>query len=675
MSEKPSYEELEQKVVALEQEFEKRRKAEKELRQAEDKYRSLTNNVNVGLYRNTVGVTGKFLEANPTIVDMFGYRTKEEFLGVNVSDLYKNSDDRKNYNAKMLKNGAVKNEELQLVKKDGTAFVGSISAVVVKDENGEVKYYDGIIEDITEQKRVLMELRKSEERFRSVYETAPLAFVVWDKNTRVVDWNKKAEDIFKWSKWEVIGKSFFDFLIPEAGRPKVEDIVSSLLNGTLLSHSTDENLTKDGEIIICDWNNSALHDGEGNVIGAISLGLDITERKRAEAEREKLQATLNQAQKMEAIGILAGGIAHDFNNILSSIFGYSQLAEIHIDTPEKARQHIGQVIKGAQRATALIKQILTLSRKSEYKKQPLSVFTVLKETLKLLRSSIPTTIEIKANIFSRASIMADPTQVHQVIMNLCTNAYQAMNETGGILTLGLDEVDISKDSLPDLNMLPGRYLKLEVSDTGHGIDKKTLERIFDPYFTTKEIGKGTGLGLAVVDAVIKEHNGYIIPRSEVGQGSTFEVFWPIIEKASFPSIEEKEKIELPAGTERIMIVDDEKDILDVLQAILGRQGYQIAAFSDGASALETFARNPDQFDLIITDMTMPHMTGDALSAEILKIRKDIPIIFCTGYHETFTEDIARDIGISRYVLKPVSGQELSVLIREILDEKKTRPDA
>ncbi|MCK5098668.1 MAG: response regulator, partial [Desulfobacteraceae bacterium] len=344
---------------------------------------------------------------------------------------------------------------------------------------------------------------------------------------------------------------------------------------------------------------------------------------------------------------------HDFNNILSGIFGYSELAEINIENPEKAKENISQIVKGAQRATELVHQILAFSRQTEYQKQPLQFNNIVKEVLKLLRPSIPATIDIKENIISRATVLADPSQMHQVIMNLCTNAYHAMGEKGGVLTVKLSEIEIlESDSLPDLKLLPGIYLKLEVKDTGCGMDKKTLEKAFDPYFTTKKEGKGTGFGLALVQAIVEEHNGYVNAYSEVDQGSIFNVYFPIVEKTD-PPIEKQKKEILIMGTEKIMVVDDEEDIRMGTQELLESCGYQVSSFCNGLEAFQEFEKTPYEFDLIITDMTMPKMTGLELSTKILNIRKDMPIILSTGYYENLTKDMVHRAGIRKYIQKPV----------------------
>jgi len=366
---------------------------------------------------------------------------------------------------------------------------------------------------------------------------------------------------------------------------------------------------------------------------------------------------------MEAIGTLAGGIAHDFNNILSGIFGYTQMAGMNLNDPVKIKKNLDQVTKGAQRAAELVQQILTISRQVDYKKNLLKLNVIVKEAVKFLHSSIPTTIEIIEKISSRAIVLADPTQVYQVVMNLCTNAYHSMSDTGGTLTVELSDVDI-----PPQDPWSGKYVKLEVRDTGHGMNKETLEKIFDPYFTTKQPDKGTGLGLAVVDGIVKKHNGFIKAFSELGHGSKFQVFLPRIEKGDTTAvIPEKQQADLNTGTEKIMLVDDEENILDTTKSILEKYGYKITVFKEGLSAFQTFAKDPNYFDLVITDMSMPNMAGDRLSAELIKIRPDIPILLCTGFSETISEEKALSLGIKGFLLKPIVMKDLAQKIREVLD--------
>jgi len=399
---------------------------------------------------------------------------------------------------------------------------------------------------------------------------------------------------------------------------------------------------------------------DDNVVMAIAK--DITHDLEMENQ-------LRQAQKMEAIGTLAGGIAHDFNNILSGIFSYSQLAQMNIETdPPNAHKHMAQVIKGAKRASELVYQILTFSRGAEPRASRFEISLIVKEAIKFLRSSIPTSIEINEKSDSKAKVLADPTQVHQVVMNLGTNAYHAMRESGGTLAVALEDVMLSQGDIRSgsLKSTPGPHVRLTVEDTGHGIDADTLTKIFDPYFTTKKPGKGTGMGLSVVDGIIKQHGGFIRASSEIGKGTRFEAFWPVSDQEDAEDDIEEETPDSRDGIGHLLVVDDEPAILKAMKALLGNQGYTVTVQSSPLEALSLFEKKPGEFDLVITDMTMPKMTGVQLSEKILAIRADLPIILCTGYHETLTEEAALDKGISKFLEKPIMPRDLYQAVSALL---------
>ncbi|MCK5099688.1 MAG: response regulator, partial [Desulfobacteraceae bacterium] len=448
----------------------------------------------------------------------------------------------------------------------------------------------------------------------------------------------------------------------------VQEGVQKAIQGVFVRFETTS-VSKDGDIKNIDISLKPVLNTLGEVAFIISEGRDITEYKLDALERKNMAVQLEKAQKMEAIGTLAGGIAHDFNNILSGIFGYAQLAQLNLKAPVKVQGHISQIIKGAKRAADLVQQILTFSRKSEYEKHPLFLYIVVKEALKLLRSSIPSTIEIRESFSSRAKVIADSTQMHQVVMNLCTNAYHAMGETGGLLTVHLGEVEISfeKDVFGQ-TIKQGKYLELEISDTGRGMDDTTLLKAFDPYFTTKEVGKGTGFGLSVVHAIIDEHDGFIKAKSSKEQGTSFYIYLPTVDWQVNLETNKKENEILKGGIEKIMVVDDEEDIRIIVQEFLRQIGYSVTAFENGTKAFEAFQKDPDQYDLVITDMTMPQMSGDELSQKILEVRPGTPIIICTGYNERLTEVQALEMGVQKYLQKPLSNEQLAMFIRTILDK-------
>ncbi len=383
-----------------------------------------------------------------------------------------------------------------------------------------------------------------------------------------------------------------------------------------------------------------------------------------------MEARLQQAQKMEAIGALAGGIAHDFNNILGPILGYVELMQEELPEDSPQQDRLNQVLNAAGRAKDLVKQILTFSRQDELEVKPLKVQLLVKEALKLIRSSLPTTIKIRQTIDNECGlVMADPTQVHQIIMNLITNAYHAMQETGGTLEVGLDEVDLTSEEITDPEIDPGPYACLTVADSGIGMEKSTLERIFDPYFTTKEKGKGTGLGLAVVHGIVKSCGGHITADSEPGKGSCFRVYLPRIEKKVETRIPEARKA-VPRGTERILLVDDDEQIIRIMRQILESLGYHVTARTSSLEALALFQNKSEEIDLVITDMTMPNMRGDQLARRLLAIRPDLPVIICTGFSEQINEQKAKAMGIGGFVMKPMVKSEIAMAIRKVLDNDK-----
>ena len=409
----------------------------------------------------------------------------------------------------------------------------------------------------------------------------------------------------------------------------------------------------------------------GEVQGAFAFITDITERKRAEEEQKKLQGQLIQAQKMEAIGTLAGGIAHDFNNILSSILGYTDLALDDADKESLLYDNLTEVLTAGNRAKELVQQILALSRHDNPEIKPIQLNPLVKEALKMLRATIPTSIEIEENICSnQLVIVADPTQIHQVIVNLATNAKHAMEETGGVLAVDVEAVSIDENTETKcIDLTPGNYVRITVSDTGTGIAGEHIDKIFEPYFTTKEKGKGTGLGLSVVHGIIKNHKGHIAVFSEPGKGTTFNVFLPLAKQQS---------VELPSptagplatGTEHILIVDDEPPLVKILQQTIERMGYTATIFTSSMEALEVFQASPDKFDLVITDMTMPNMTGDKLASEIKKIAPDMPVILCTGFSEKINIQPGPDLQINGFLMKPVNKTKLAKTVRQVLDNKK-----
>jgi len=398
----------------------------------------------------------------------------------------------------------------------------------------------------------------------------------------------------------------------------------------------------------------------------------VEERTRALAKSEK---QLQQVMKLQAIGTLAGGIAHDFNNILFPIVGYTELTMDDIPEDSQARQNLEEVLKAANRAKELVQQILTFSRQNTQERKPLKVPHLIKEAVKLLRATIPSSIEIDCDIDESCGLIkGDPTQIHQIIMNLCTNAYHAMQKTGGTLEISLKEKNISYErSLEKVGIKVGRHIELTVKDNGQGMEPQVMERIFEPYYTTKEQGKGTGLGLSVIHGIIKNYGGDICVSSRPDKGATFKVLLPIIDE-----IEEETRTDPPLialnGKEHILLVDDENQIVDIEQKILERLGYKVTSKTDSEEALEEFAAQPDRFDLVITDMTMPKLNGDQLAQRMMTIRPQIPVILCTGFNEDISEEKALAMGIDKFVMKPIVKDELASTVRTVLDNRAALPN-
>ena len=394
---------------------------------------------------------------------------------------------------------------------------------------------------------------------------------------------------------------------------------------------------------------------------------DITQQKIAEEEKANLEERLQQAQKMEAIGTLAGGIAHDFNNLLGIILGYADMIKEDAPPGSTLAEDLEKILQASYRAKDLVQQILAFSRQSSTELQAFSPASIVKEAIKMLRSSIPTTITIQEKINPNCdTILADPTQLHQILMNICTNSYHALEKAGGILAISMDNITLTEQEIlnkPDFR--PGNFVKLTIADNGPGIKPAIQDKIFDPYFTTKDIGKGTGMGLSIVHGIITSYGGIIDFESAPGEGTTFYVYFPVAEQPGVDS--EENGTPLPTGKERILLVDDEDLLIDMVSDMLERLGYDVTARISSLEALQTFKNQPEDFDLVITDQTMPGMTGETLARRILQIRPDVPIILCTGYSTVISEQKAKSIGIREFALKPLVKKDVAKLIRKVLD--------
>jgi len=534
------------------------------------------------------------------------------------------------------------------------------------------RYHGQIRREISDHLATRNALEKSELKFKALFHNSVQFSAILSSKGAVREINRTAVDFSGCKESDIMGRFFWEMVIwthDAELQERIKASVRSAAGGETIRYETT-NISGKNEIRAIDFSIKPVMDHQGTIRFLIAEGRDITELRQADQERNTLEKKLLHAQKMEGIGTLAAGVAHDFNNILSGIFGFSQLAKNHLGKPEKAMSDIDQVLQCAERATQLVQQILAFSRKNDQEKKPLQIGFVVKEALKLIRSSLPSTITIQHNILSEALVLANPTQIHQVIMNLCTNAYHAMMKDGGVLQVKLEDVSfLENQALPGLNLLPGNYIKLEVKDSGHGMDAATRERIFDPYFTTKEKDRGTGLGLALVFGIVNGHGGHIEVYSEQGRGTVVQIFFPTAAAGKKPvKPAEPEQAATGAG-ERIMLVDDDQGIRSSTRAMLEDLGFRVTTHGDGASAFDEFEKTPWDFDLILTDMTMPKMTGDELAKKILALNNDQKIILSTGYSDRIDREKALASGICAYLEKPVAPGLLAETIRMVLDGK------
>ena len=512
------------------------------------------------------------------------------------------------------------------------------------------------------------DLQESEARYKQLFEQSPAGIYEVDFTTgKLVSVNDMICQYTGYSREELLEMSALDLLTPES-RDRFLERLTKLMAGETVKTTVEYQIElKNGERI---WAllNARYKKKDGNLTGATVVVHDTSELKKAENQKRQLEIQLQQAQKMEAIGTLAGGVAHDFNNILGAILGYAQLVQLDHTLSPKVHSYIQQILQASERAKDLVQQILAFSRQSKSERIPADMSVIVKEALKLLRASIPTTIEIKQVFEANLdTVEVDQTEIHQVMMNLCTNALHAMEETGGVLEVRLEQVSLTEvDIVSNEEIAPGDFLQLTVSDTGHGMNRDTLERIFDPYFTTKRVGEGTGLGLATVHGIIKSHKGTIRVNSELGNGTTFHLLFPVITSISGPKPETFDF--LPSGSERILFVDDEITLVEIGQGMLEKLGYQVDVRTSPREALEAFRANPDKYDLLITDMTMPVMTGDQLAQAVRDIRPAIRIIIATGFSKALTPEKIDRMGISGVIMKPFTLQDVATAIRKALDK-------
>ncbi len=508
--------------------------------------------------------------------------------------------------------------------------------------------------------RATEHLRRSEEQFRGILDSIQLGILLADAATnKILYANPTAATMAGATARSIVGRSRSRLLA--ADEPTVLPVTdpprsSALFEGRLTP------LTGPAIPILRSVSRTVLQGKEA----LLDTFTDLSEQKRAEAEKAQLERQLRQAQKMEALGTLAGGIAHDFNNILSAVLGYAELGIVQLADPDHPlHAKLNAIYHAGQRARDLVSQILAFSRMQEKIRAPLTIGPIIKESIQLLRSSLPANIDIQSHIRTNRPVLADATEIHQVVMNLCTNAYHAMQSQGGELRIDLDAMTVLPGQFPlNEDLPPGEYVKMTVTDTGMGISPSVIDRIFEPYFTTKSKTQGTGLGLAVVHGIVKSHQGFITVRSRVAEGTEFTVYLPVAVESEMVGKEPRPV--LPRGSERVLLVDDEASLVEVWQQMLEALGYHVTGVLGGTEALETFRRTPHDFDLVITDLSMPGISGVELARAMSSIRADLPIVLCTGFSEWFESGRSKPMGIRQVLMKPLTMEALAVAVRDVL---------
>jgi PAS domain S-box-containing protein len=631
------------------------KKAEMALKESEEKYSKLFNS-EIDAIAIFEADTRKTVDCNDAFLKLYGY-SREEALQLKADDI--SAEPEKT--AASIEKEDTRVRRRRHKKKDGSMIIVDIAAgpFILQGK----KHMFARLHDITKHVRNEGALHESEERFRIAFLTSPDSININKMDGTYVEINEGFTELTGYSRKDVIGISSKDINIWD----NLEDrktLVEGLQKNGKVPNLEAQFRMKDGTLKTGLMSASIIDlYGEPHIL---NITRDITDRKQAEREKEKLESQLRQVYKMEAIGTMAGGIAHDFNNVLTIILGNADLARYVTKDDGPAKVYIDHILEASGRAKEMVSQILTFSRKAIQNLVTVKPQMVLNESLSLLRSTIPSTVEVRQNFDTECrTIKADPTQLNQIMLNLSANAVHAMDEKG-LIDVSLQEVELTDEDTKYMKQLkPGSYAMLTVTDTGRGMSSEVVDRIFDPFFTTKKFGEGTGMGLSVVHGIVESHGGMILAESSPGEGATIRIYFPIIDDTD---VQDRNTSPMHyKGDERILFVDDEESLVEIGTEILRLLGYQVTATTNSLEAFETFKKNPGRFDLVITDQTMPKMSGLELVAELLKIRPDIPIILCTGYSSKITDKMAKEIGLADFFMKPFDTEQLAMIVRKTLD--------
>jgi len=632
--------------------------AEKEMGGELDHLNNILESIGEGIA--IADMEGRITFVNKTWADMHGY-SQRDLIGKHIRIFHSDKQFKQEVEPfiEMVVRKGIYSGEVGHMHADGTEFPTHMTTSIIKDHEGVPIGFTTIAADLSEQKKVEAALRASEIKFRQLFNLMPEPIAFSDLPGRFFDVNDEFCKLCGYSRHETLGKTALELgFDPDRHQEFINSVTK---NGEVNGFET-EIKAKDGNRFTVLLFARMIEVQDRFFI--LTVLHDVTEQRR-------LESRLAEAEKLEAIGTLAGGIAHDFNNILSAILGYVELCLLKTEPGSKISSHLNGILKATNRAQDLIKRILAVSRHAAQPEKPIHIESIVEDVLGLMRASLPSRIEIKHEQSGPCGrIKADPGQIHQLLMNLCTNAGQSMEEEGGTLFVGIDEVDIRPEAFQPVDSLaPGPYLRITVRDSGHGIEPDILKKIFDPYFTTRPKGNGTGLGLSVVQGIARKYKGAVTVSSRPGAGSTFCVYLPVCDHDEiFEKVSKKASgDDLPLGHETILIADDESAIVETGGELLSRLGYKVETVLKGGDAIALFEENPDRFDLVISDMTMPDMTGDDLAARLIGIRPGLPVILCTGYTTRMDENTARKKGIKAFLYKPVSISLLARTIRDVLD--------
>jgi len=642
-------------AIIINQDITRRREGERKIREQAAYTRRL---IEAGLDPLvTISPDGEITDVNKATETATGF-PRERLIGSDFSYYFTDPAKAKEGLREAFQRGSVRDYPLALRHASGRVIEVLYNATVYRNEAGEVEGIFAAARDITDRKAAEQERLRLAMAFDQVAEGISIV----DLDGRIVSANPAFAEHHGLPHGEVGGRSLSDILqIADRDRETLFRLGDALRLGTAWNWHVTQS-TADGYLREIELTVSPVRDESGRLTSSIVIERDVT-------QETKLQKKIRERQKMEALGTLAGGIAHDFNNILLPIVINTELMLNQEAKDSPSTRRLSQVLEAAHRGKDMVRQIIAFSQQKEQERKPVAIYPIVQESLKFLRISMPKNIEIHEKIEARSAMaVADPTQVHQVLMNLGSNAAHAMREKGGVLEIGLTTVSLDSESASRfIGLKPGPYLCLTVRDNGHGMTPDVMERVFEPFFTTKKQGEGSGMGLAVVHGIVKGHEGAITVSSELGKGTEFAIYLP---RVTGLRQAERETVEpYPTGTERILFVDDEDMQVRAMSKLLEHLGYKAVGLTDPLRALEAFRRHPRAFDMLITDQTMPNMSGGELAAEVLKIRPGLPVIICTGYSETLGEKEALAMGVKGFMLKPFSVREIAEVIRRVLSKK------